>query len=187
VIAFGTDGEIRAAYPFSAAPTPVQVTWAGGPVTYAMCAIDALGISAMLSRPVTITAAEPGTGRIITIHADRDRAPRAPECSVVFAGATGDTCCPSADRTCGYISFFTSAQAARTWADQHPAITGAVLTQAPALSQGIAEFGPSCEPGTAPASPPAGGLGGRSPAPRTCRTTAATCAAPGRRRWQGTS
>jgi hypothetical protein len=48
---------------------------------------------------------------------------------------------PSADRTCGYISFFTSAQAARTWADQHPAITGAVLTQAQALSQGIAEFG----------------------------------------------
>jgi len=36
-------GEIRAAYPFSPVPTPIQVRWAGGPVTYAMCVIDALG------------------------------------------------------------------------------------------------------------------------------------------------
>jgi hypothetical protein len=34
-----------------------------------MCAIDALGMSAMLSHPVTITAAEPGTGRTITVEA----------------------------------------------------------------------------------------------------------------------
>ena len=53
VIVFGADGEIRAAYPFSPVPTSIQVRWAGGPLTYAMCAIDALGISAMLGRPVT--------------------------------------------------------------------------------------------------------------------------------------
>ena len=58
VIAFDADGEIRAAYPFSPTPTPIQVSWEGGPAAYAMCAIDALGISAMLGRPVTITAAE---------------------------------------------------------------------------------------------------------------------------------
>ena len=63
VIAFDAGGEIRAAYPFSPTPTPIRVSWEGGPVAYAMCAIDALGISAMLGRPVTITAAEPGTGR----------------------------------------------------------------------------------------------------------------------------
>jgi hypothetical protein len=141
VVAFGAHGQIRAAYPFSPAPTPIQVRWAGGPVTYAMCAIDALGISAMLGRPVTITAAEPGTGRLITVEADGDQALWNPESAVVFAGATGETCCPSADRTCGYINFFTSAQAARTWADRHPAITGTVLGQAEALRQGIAEFG----------------------------------------------
>ena len=74
VIAFGADGEIRAAYPFSPVPTPIQVRWAGGPLTYAMCAIDVLGISAMLGPPVTIIAAEPGTGRIITVHANRGQA-----------------------------------------------------------------------------------------------------------------
>jgi len=43
VIVFDGRGEIRAAYPFSPVPTPIQVRWAGGPVTYAMCVIDALG------------------------------------------------------------------------------------------------------------------------------------------------
>src|SRR5436305_1972894 len=74
VIAFGADGAIRAAYPFSPVPTPIRVRWAGGPLTYAMCAIDALGMSAMLGRPVTIAAAESGTGRTITVHANRDQA-----------------------------------------------------------------------------------------------------------------
>ena len=44
-------------------------------------------------------------------------------------------------RTCGYINFFTSARAARAWADHHPAVTGTVLRQAQALRGGIAEFG----------------------------------------------
>lgn len=141
VIAFDSDGEIRAAYPFSPAPTPIQVSWEGGPVTYAMCAIDALGISAMLGRPVTITAAEPGTGRTITVHADRDRARWDPRRTVVFAGATGTDCCHAADRTCGYINFFTSTRAARAWARANPAITGETLRQTRALRRGVAEFG----------------------------------------------
>jgi Alkylmercury lyase len=141
VIAFGADGEIRAAYPFSPAPTPIQVRWEGGPVAYAMCAIDALGVSAMLGRPVTITAAEPGTGPTITVHADRGRARWDPPGAVVFAGTTGADCCHAADRTCGYVNFFTSARAARTWARANPAIAGEVLGQDRALRRGVAEFG----------------------------------------------
>lgn len=79
-------------YPFSPTPTAHLVTWDGGPTVYAMCAVDALGISTMLGHPVTITTAEPDTGEPIT---------------VVFAGATGDTCCPSVEWTCGYINVFT--------------------------------------------------------------------------------
>jgi Alkylmercury lyase len=141
VLAFGSDGALRAAYPFSPAPTSIQVTWAGGPVTHAMCAVDALGMSAMLGRPVTITAAEPGTGRAITVRADHGRAQWDPAGAVVFAGSTGEQGCPSVDRTCGYISFFTSAAAAHAWAARHPAVTGSVLSQAQALRQGVAEFG----------------------------------------------
>ena len=153
VIAFDQAGEIRAAYPFSPCPTPIQVNWEDGPVTYAMCAIDALGISAMLGRPVTITAAEPGTGRVITVHADRDQARWNPPRAVVFAGTTGGDCCHAADRTCGYINFFTSARAARSWAHANPAVTGTVLRQAQALRRGVAEFGAFMRAGDARAGP----------------------------------
>jgi len=152
VIVFDGRGEIRAAYPFSPVPTPSQVRWAGGPVTYAMCVIDALGISAMLGRPVTITAAEPDTGRLITVEADGDTALWKPTKAVVFAGAAGDDCCPSVDRTCGYISFFTSARAARKWAGNNPAISGRVLRQAWALARASQSSGPSCAPGQPPPS-----------------------------------
>ena len=141
VIAFGADGQIRAAYPFSPVPTSIQVRWAGGPLTYAMCAIDALGMSAMLGRPVTIAAAEPGTGRIITVHADGGQARWNPRAAVVFAGAAGEPGCPSADRSCGYINFFTGARAAQAWARRHPEVTGTVMSRQGALHCGIAEFG----------------------------------------------
>ncbi len=141
VIAFGPDGEIRAAYPFSATPTSIRVSWPGGPLAYAMCAIDALGISAMLGCPVTITAAEPGTGRLITVETEGDRARWTPRTAVVFAGSAGDACRSSADRTCGYINFFTSRRAAREWAGRYPQITGRTLSRPAALACGVAEFG----------------------------------------------
>ncbi|MGH3160085.1 MAG: alkylmercury lyase family protein, partial [Streptosporangiaceae bacterium] len=130
----------------SPAPTLVRVSWAGGPVAYAMCAIDALGVSAMLGRPVTITAAEPGTGQVITVEVDRDEARWSAPGAVVFSGTTGSTSCSSADRSCGYINFFTSARAARDWSAQHPGITGKILDQARALRNGIAEFGTLMRP-----------------------------------------
>jgi hypothetical protein len=141
LLAFTPQGEIRAAYPFSPTATDIQVSWNGGPPAYAMCAIDALGMSAMLGRPVTITAAEPGTGRRITVAVDGDRARWTPTAAVVFAGATGDEICPAADRCCGYINFFTTGRAARDWACHHPAVTGTILRRDGALRIGIAEFG----------------------------------------------
>jgi Alkylmercury lyase len=126
-------------------PTPIRVSWNGGPEVYAMCAIDALGMSAMLGRPVAITAAEPGTGRAITVAVDRDRARWAPGTAVVFAGDAGDPGCPPADRCCGYISFFTTGRAARA-RDRHPEVTGTVLRRDGALCIGITTFGALLQP-----------------------------------------
>jgi hypothetical protein len=125
LLAFTAGGEIRAAYPFSPRPTPIRVSWAGGPQAYAMCAIDALGMSAMLGLPVSISAAEPGTGRAITVAVDRDRARWKPRTTVVFAGAA-----------CG-----ASGPAARAWARHHPEVSGTVMRRDGALRAGIAEFG----------------------------------------------
>lgn len=141
LVVFDAVGEIRAAYPFSPAPTAIRVSWDGGPTVYAMCAIDALGISAMLGRPLSIVAAEPGTGAAVTINVNRDTAEWTPESAVVFAGAIDDPCCPSVDRTCGHINFFTSPASARAWAAGRAEITGVVLDQAQSLACGVAEFG----------------------------------------------
>jgi hypothetical protein len=146
LLAFTAGGEIRAAYPFSPAPTSIRVRWDSGPEVHAMCAIDALGTSAMLGRPVTITAAEPDSGRVITVTVNGDQARWTPRSTVVFVGDAGDAGCPSVDRCCGYISFFTTGRAARAWARRHPDVTGSVLRRAGALRIGIATFGALVQP-----------------------------------------
>ena len=81
-------GAISAAYPFSPAPTPHLVTISGGPQVYAMCAIDALGIAAMLGKTVTISSSEPGTGApvTVTVPAADGAAAWEPGTAVVFYG-----------------------------------------------------------------------------------------------------
>jgi hypothetical protein len=146
VVALDDQGEIRAAYPFSPSPTRHRVTWEGGMGVYAMCAIDALGMSAMLGIPVTIASTEPGTGRAMTVEVDDETARWQPESAVVFAGDTGGACCPSVDRTCDHINFFTSPEAAHEWAANNPGVNGVVLDQEQALACGVAEFGSLLRP-----------------------------------------
>ncbi len=142
VIAFDDAGQIRAAYSFSPAPTAIRMTWPGGPTVHAMCAIDALGTSAMLNRPIVITASDPSSGEAITVEVDGDHALWDPDTAVVFTGASGEACCaPSADRTCGNINFFATASAARTWAEAHPDVSWRVLGQQEALALAVDEFG----------------------------------------------
>jgi hypothetical protein len=52
-----TAGRIVAAYPFSPGPTRHRVTLPGGRTVFAMCAIDALGIPAMLDTDAKIDSA----------------------------------------------------------------------------------------------------------------------------------
>ena len=74
-------------------PDPRQL--ARRPHRLRMCALDALGMSAMLGHPVTITAAEPDTGHVITVHVDGSHARWRPRSAVVFVGSVGDTGRPS--------------------------------------------------------------------------------------------
>ncbi len=83
----GPDGQIRAAYPFSGVPTPHLVDIDGGPRAYAMCAIDALGMAAMLGTGVTVTSADPGTGTVVTVTVRADgKTVWRPTTAVVFNG-----------------------------------------------------------------------------------------------------
>ena len=148
----GPDGQIRAAYPFSGVPTPHLVDIDGGPRAYAMCAIDALGMAAMLGTGVSITSADPGTGEAITVtvRADGKSAAWQPATAVVFNGRliSGEACGPgpsarpaSADACCGYMNFFGTRASAAAWDAAHPGITGEILGQAAALRLGVEIFG----------------------------------------------
>jgi len=147
------DGQIRAAYPFSAVPTPHLMDLDGGPRVYAMCAIDALGVAAMIRATVRITTADPYTGDpvTVTVQADGTTATWQPQTAVVFAGRHA-SCRPgetpvgalpaAAEVSCGYVNFFTTPASAAAWASAHPEATGEILGQAAALRLGTAIFGP---------------------------------------------
>ena len=106
-------GQITVAYPFSALPTPHRVQIAGHATVFAMCAIDALGISAMTGVPVVIESADRSTGQPITLNVDGASSTWDPGTAVVYVGRTGGDCAgPSASVCCGYMNFF-AARAAR--------------------------------------------------------------------------
>lgn len=135
-------GQITAAYPFSAAPTPHQVRISGGAAVFAMCAIDALGVSAMAGVPVVVDSADPSTGEPITVNVVGDTSSWDPATAVVYVGRTCDRCAgPSASVCCEYMNFFATGAAAMAWAACHPQITGGVLSQGRALQVGIDIFG----------------------------------------------
>lgn len=134
-------GRIQAAYPFSATPSDHAVQIAGGPTVWAMCAIDALGIPAMLGTAVVITSTDPVTGELVRVEFTRASTTWRPATSVVSCGARpGDG--PAAAVCCGYLRFFTARATAEQWNRQHADITGTVLGQAEAERLGAGIFGP---------------------------------------------
>src|SRR5262249_37789474 len=94
--------------------------------TWAMCAVDALGIAPMLDTAVTIDSADPLTAEPILVHAGPDRAVADPPGAVVFVGAR-DTDGPAAQVCCGLINFFRSRHSATRWAARHPESPGEIL------------------------------------------------------------
>nr|WP_239476951.1 alkylmercury lyase family protein [Nocardia arizonensis] len=84
-----------------------------------MCAVDALGIAAMLDTDVLIESVDPSTGEPITVTVRDAVVAAQPQTTVVFVGARA-TAGPSADTCCGYLNFFSDRQTAQNWADTHP-------------------------------------------------------------------
>jgi hypothetical protein len=135
-------GQIQAAYPFSATPTRHQVQIIDGPQVWAMCVIDALGISAMLGNDVVISSTDPITADPISVTTGRHTTAWKPVTAVVFVGRR--RCCSgsAAQICCEALNFFTNAQSARTWAAQHPEFVGTVIDQTRAEQLGRQIFGP---------------------------------------------
>jgi hypothetical protein len=153
-VRLGPDGGIAVAYPFSAVPTRHRVRIGDRVEVYAMCAIDALGMSAMLGEDTRIDSNDVTTGHPVTVTMTASTTGSTtggvtrwdPAGAVVFVGADAAGG-PSADCCCDYLNFFTDAAAAQAWTTAHPQVPGQILTQAEAEDLGVRLFGHLLAPG----------------------------------------
>lgn len=139
-VALDAQGQITAAYPFSARPTGIEVELPGGARVEAMCAIDALGIPAMLGTDAVITSADPVSGEPVQVRFADGTAAWEPAGAVVFYGARPGPG-PSAEVCCGYLRFFASRATAGQFAAAHPEAGGTILDHSAARELGERIFG----------------------------------------------
>ena len=134
---------VLAAYPFTSYDTGHQVTIRGHTLN-ALCAIDALGISAMCDADTTIMSACPCCGEPIRVETGghgRELQSVAPAAAVVwytlvFDGCAAQSCCPS-------TLFFRNDAHLRRWLDAgRSREEGDRLTVTEAFEIGVALFGP---------------------------------------------
>ncbi|MFD7321652.1 alkylmercury lyase family protein [Streptomyces sp. NPDC059875] len=135
------EDRIRAAYPFSAVETPHRVRLGAGPEVWSMCAIDALGIAAMLDRDLLVTSSDPVSGHAITVSFTSGTARWEPQGAVVFVGRRPGRG-PAADLCCDALNFFTNRSTAETWARRHPEFRGRTISQTEAVAIGTRTFRP---------------------------------------------
>ena len=140
------DDQIAVAYPFSATPTRHRVRLTSGIEVWAMCAIDALGLPAMLDTDAVITSSDPANGRPVTVTVAAGRYRWDPVTAVVFLSAAAGGDGPSAETCCNDLNFFTTKASAQAWIDAHPPIRGEILDSASAEDRGRRIFGTLLRP-----------------------------------------
>lgn len=131
-------GGVLGGVPFTAAPTAHQVTVRGGPTVSANCAVDALGIGAMLGRDTDVASADPVTGQPVTAAQRGGHWTWAPPAAVVFVGSSGDG--TITDSYCPVINFFASEAKALNH-QRSRGLTGEVLPMSDAAQAGALVFG----------------------------------------------
>lgn len=135
IVLDAASGGIVAAYPFSARPTPHVVRLEGREV-YALCAIDALGIAAMLKRPtrITSTCAHCGNQVGLAVTADGETITEAEPSSIlvwIAVAVAAQGCC--AVTLCTEINFFCSPAHLEAWRWGHGEVEGESHGLLPAL------------------------------------------------------
>jgi alkylmercury lyase-like protein len=140
LVHFDGAGEITVAYPFSGRRTAHLARFPGGQETYAMCAIDALGIAAMFDEPITIESRDPFSGAEIHARIAPDGEDRwRPQSAVVVAGVL-DRQADSCDGCCPVLNFFASSETALRWLEAHPEVRGHAVSMPEAIAAGRAVF-----------------------------------------------
>jgi len=133
---------VQSAYPFSGLPTAHKVHLKDGPVIFALCAVDALGMPVMLGQaahivsrcahcdaPIEVAVSDEGLGQ----YRPRD--------SVVWFPLAEDVCCPVAQSRCPDINFFCSTEDRNAWWQARDRPEGLPMTMVEAFEAGREIFG----------------------------------------------
>lgn len=134
------EGEVTVAYPFSARARRHEVT-IDGRVVQAMCAIDALGIAAMLAQRIEVRSHDPIDDSEIHVHASTGGAIAwQPETAVVLAGSSN---CegPSYRGCCDVLNFFASTENVQQYLRENTEVAGMPISISEAAAAGGAIFG----------------------------------------------
>lgn len=131
--------EIIAAFPFSPKPSNNKVIFEDGRWVYAMCAIDALGISKMMKNSIVVESTTPLDKKEVKVMFDGRRMKSvSPENAVVwYSNDKGSF----AEVRCSQINFFTGKDELQRWRGKHPSEKGITLSIAEAVKSGQLQFG----------------------------------------------
>jgi hypothetical protein len=134
------EGAVTVAYPFSARARGHEVV-VEGRVVQAMCAIDALGIAAMLHKSIEVRSRDPISGNEIRVRTNPESVTGwEPETAVVLAGSSA---CerPSYRGCCDILNFFESNENAQRSLHENPNVEGMPISIHQAAAAGRAIFG----------------------------------------------
>ncbi len=134
------DGKVMLAYPFAGTPTAFRVSLSDGRERYAVCAIDALGIPAMVGGPVRIQSACHHCGEPLDIPVRPD-GPVGSAGLMVWVGERGDIRQKACSSICLTLNFFRSEAHLQQWRATHPEVPGAAASLDEAFKLGARIFG----------------------------------------------
>jgi len=140
LVHLGGDGEITVAYPFSGVPTAHRVRFPNGQETFAMCAIDALGIAPMLDQPIEITSHDPFSNEPFHANLSPDGSVSWQPATAAVLAAVNDRHTDSCNGCCPVLNFFATTENAEHWLNEHPHVHGEVITIEDAIAAGRAIF-----------------------------------------------
>jgi hypothetical protein len=141
LIQVSDDGAIMCAYPFSATPTGHDVVLDDGTLLHAMCAVDALGIPAMLHRSCHISTSDPLNGAQIRLYVDASGQVNADPPGAVVVSAVASGTGPLSSLCCPLLNTFESRATAEEFLSRHPELSSVILSLADASTWGAAVFG----------------------------------------------
>ncbi|MCI0407406.1 MAG: alkylmercury lyase family protein [Acidobacteria bacterium] len=132
---------VLAAYPFSSIPTPHRVHLSGRDV-FALCAVDALGITAMLNEDARISSRCAHCGSPVEVRAQPEVLIRYfPLETVVWFPTSNEEGSPVAQSRCPTISFFCSLDHLEVWRKVNGQSRGIALSLVEAFEAGREIFG----------------------------------------------